>query len=69
MMLWISRKIPRPEPYQPREVIAININERKIVYGNHEINKKSDTGIDRAYRWKLLTENLQKKYSSTRYPA
>ena len=28
MMLWISRKIPRPEPYQPRDVIAVDINEK-----------------------------------------
>jgi beta-lactamase class D len=40
MVLWISKRIPRPEQYKPRDAIAIN--ERKIVYGNHEINKYSD---------------------------
>jgi len=69
MMLWISKKVPKPEPYQPRDVIAVDINERKIVYGDHVINKKKDTAIDRAHGWKLLAEDLQKKYSSTRYPA
>jgi IS605 OrfB family transposase len=69
MMLWISKKVPKPEPYQPRDVIAVDINERKIVYGDHVINKESDTEIDEAHRWKKLAENLQKKYSSTRYPA
>jgi putative transposase len=69
MMLWISKKIPRPQPYKPRDAIAVNINERKIVYGDHVINKESDRGIDRGYRWKKLAEDLQKKYSSTRYPA
>jgi IS605 OrfB family transposase len=69
MILWISKKIPRPEPYQPRDVIAIDINERKIVYGDDRINKERDTKIDEAHRWKKLAENLQKKYSSTRYPA
>jgi IS605 OrfB family transposase len=69
MMLWISRKIPRPEPYQPRDVIAANVNERKIVYGDDKINKEIGTKIDRAHRWKLLAENLQKRYSSPRYPA
>ena len=59
----------KPEQYKPRDVIAIDINERKIVYGNHEINKGIDTDIDRAYRWKVLAENLQKKYSSPRYLA
>ena len=44
MMLWISKKTPRPEPYQPRYVIAVDANERKIVYGDHVINKERDTG-------------------------
>ena len=69
MMLWISKRIPKPQPYQPRDVIAVDINERKIVYGDHVINEEIDTGIDRARRWKLLAESLQKKYSSPRYPA
>jgi len=69
MMLWISKKIPRPEPYQPRDVIAVDINERKIVYGDAKINKEIDTKINRAHRWKKLAENLQKRYSFTRYPA
>jgi putative transposase len=69
MMLWISKKIPKPQPYQPRDVIAIDVNEKKIVYGDDEINKERDTEIDEAHRWKLLAESLQKRYSSARYPA
>jgi len=69
MMLWISKKIHRPKPYQPRDVIAVDINEKKIVYGDHVINEEIDTKIDEAHRWKKLAEDLQKKYSSTRYPA
>jgi len=69
MMLWISKKIPKPQPYQPRDVIAIDVNEKKIVYGDDEINKERDTKIDEAHRWKLLAESLQKRYSSARYPA
>jgi len=69
MMLWISKKIPKLQPHQPRDAIAVDINERKIVYGDHVINKESDRGIDRGYRWKKLAEDLQKKYSFTRYPA
>ncbi len=69
MILWISKRIPRPEPYQPMDVIAVDVNERKIVFGNHEINEERDTAIDRAYRWRILAENLQKKYSSPRYQA
>ena len=69
MVLWISKRIPKPKPYKPRDVIAVDINERKIVYGDDRINKERDTKIGEAHRWKLLAESLQKKYSSTRYPA
>jgi len=69
MMLWISKKIPKPQPYQPRDAIAVDVNERKIVYGDDKINKEMDTKIGEAHRWKLIAKNLQKKYSSTRYPA
>jgi hypothetical protein len=31
MMLWISKKISKPQPYQPRDAIAVDINEKKIV--------------------------------------
>jgi len=69
MILWISKRIPKPKPYQPRDVIAIDINEKKIVYADDRINKDIDTAIDRAYKWMVLAESLQKKYSSPRYPA
>jgi len=69
MILWVSKRIPRPKPYQPRDVLAVDINEKKIVYGNHEINEEISTAIDKAYRWRILAENLQKKYSSPRYLA
>jgi putative transposase len=63
------KKMPKLKPYQPRDVIAVDANERKIVYGNHVINKERDTGVDRAHRLKLLAKGFQRKYSSTRYPA
>jgi IS605 OrfB family transposase len=69
MMLWISKKIPKPQPHQPRDAIAVDINEKKIVYGDDRINKERYTEIDEAHRWKKLAENLQKRYSSPRYPA
>jgi IS605 OrfB family transposase len=69
MILWISKKIPKPQPHQPRDVIAVDVNERKIVYGDHVINGEKDTEIGEAHRWKKLAEDLQKRYSSPRYPA
>jgi len=69
MMLWISKRIPRPEPYKPRDTIAVDINEKKIVYGDDRINEERDTKIGEAHRWKKLAEDLQKRYSSARYLA
>jgi len=60
MILWISKKAPKLKPYKPRDVIAVDINERNIVYGDDEINKERDTKIGEAHRWKLLAESLQK---------
>jgi len=65
----VSKKMPKLKPYQPRDVIAVDVNERKIVYGDDKINNERDTEIDEAHRWKKLAEDLQKKYSSTKYLA
>jgi len=65
----VSKKMPKLKPYQPRDVIAVDVNERKIVYGDDKIIKERDTEIDEAHRWKKLAEDLQKKYSSTKYLA
>ena len=43
MILWISKKAPKLKPYQPRDAIAVDINEKKIVYGDDKINKERDT--------------------------
>jgi hypothetical protein len=50
MMLWISKKVPKLKPYKSRDTIAVDINEKKMVYGDDKINKEIDTGVDRAYR-------------------
>ena len=69
MMLWISKKIPKPESYTPKDVIGVDVNEEKIVYGDESINVEKSTEISRAEKFKVLAELLQKKYSSPRYPA
>jgi PhoPQ-activated pathogenicity-related protein len=56
----MSKEIPRPKPYQHRDVIAVDINEKKIVYGDDGINKERDAEIDEAHRWKLLAESLRR---------
>jgi transposase len=69
IIMWISKRIPKPKPYQPRDTIAVDINEKKIVYGDDRIDKERDTEIDEAHKWKKLAEDLQKRYSSTKYLA
>jgi hypothetical protein len=68
MVLWVSKRIPKPESYTPRDVVGVDVNEEKIVYGDESINVERSTGIGRAERFKVLAELLQKKYSSPRYP-
>jgi hypothetical protein len=58
MMLWISKKAPKLLPYKPRDAIAVDINEREIVYGDHVINNETDINFDEAHRWKFLAEDL-----------
>ena len=65
----MSKRIPKPESYTPRDVIGVDVNEEKVVYGDESINVEKNTGIGRAERFKVLAELLQKKYSSPRYPA
>ena len=67
MILWISKKIPKPKKYSPIDVIGVDINEQKIVYGDEIINIEKNTAINKAYRYIRLAEELQRKYSSSRY--
>jgi IS605 OrfB family transposase len=69
MFLWISKKIPKPKKYTPVDVIGVDVNEHKIVYGDEIINIVRNTAIDRAYRYTRLAEKLQRRYSSPRYLA
>jgi len=69
LFLWISKRIPKPKKYVPIDVIGVDINEQKIVYGDEIINIEKDTAIDRAYKYVRLAEELQRRYSSSRYLA
>ena len=59
-MLWISKKVPKLKPCKSRDTIDVDINEKKIVYGDHVINGERDTNFDEAHRWKLLAESLRR---------
>jgi putative transposase len=69
LFLWISKRIPKPKKYTPIDVIGVDINEQKIVYGDEIINIEKDTAIDKAYKYVRLAEDLQRRYSSSRYLA
>jgi IS605 OrfB family transposase len=69
LVLEVSKHIPKPRKYTPRGVLAVDVNEKHIVIGNSKFEYRFKTPIERALHYKLLAENLQKKYSSTRYNA
>jgi IS605 OrfB family transposase len=68
-ILEISKHMPKPAKYIPKGILAIDINEKHIVVGNSYFEYRFETAIEKALHYKQLAENLQKKYSSTRYNA
>jgi len=68
-ILEISKHIPKPPKYTPRGVLAVDVNEKCIVIGNSKIEHRLETAVERALHYRRLAEDLQKKYSSTRYNA
>jgi hypothetical protein len=66
-ILEISKRIPKLPKYTPRGILAVDVNEKYIVIGNSKIERRLGTAVERALHYKRLAENLQKKYSSTRY--
>jgi len=69
MFLMVTKRIPKPKAVAPRWVLAVDVNERYIYYGNRFFVDRIGTAIDRAIHYRRLAENLQKKYSSPRYNA
>jgi len=67
MYLYISVEIPRPTPVAPRGVIAVDINERYVYYGNAQWIKKVETPVEKAVRLRELAEEFKRKYSASRY--
>ena len=67
LVLEVSKHVPKPPKYTPKGVLAVDVNEKHIVIGNSQFEYRINTPVERALRYKRLAENLQKKYSSTRY--
>jgi len=69
MFLMITKRVPKLSSIAPRWVLAVDINEKYIYYGNRFSVDRIRTIIDRAVYYRKLAENLQRRYSSTRYNA
>jgi len=67
MYLYIAVEIPRPMPIAPKGVIAVDVNERYVYYGNSQWVKKVKTPVEKAVRLKEVAESLQRRYSAPRY--
>jgi len=66
-ILCISKRIPKSATYIPKGVL--DINEKHSVMGNSEIEYRFETAVEKALHYKRLAENLQKKYSASKYKA
>jgi len=66
--LYIAVEIPRPTPPTPKGIIAVDVNERYVYYGNSQWVKKVETPVERAVRMRELAERLAKKRSTTHHP-
>jgi len=67
MYLYISVEVPKPTPVKPRDIIAVDVNERYVYYGNAQWIRKVETPVEKAIRLRELAEELKRKYSAPRY--
>jgi len=61
MYLYIAVEVPKPTPIEPMGVIAVDINERYVYYGNSQWVKKVETPVEKAMRLRELAEGLKRK--------
>jgi len=47
MYLYIAVEVPKPMPVEPKGVIAVDINERYVYYGNAQWVKKVETPVEK----------------------
>jgi len=68
MYLYIAVEIPKPTPVAQKGVIAVDVNERYVYYGNSQWVKKVETPVEKAVRLRELAERLARKRSTTHHP-
>ena len=66
MHLYITKQVPKPEEYSPKDVVAVDINEREIVFGDGSKVGRVKTRIKEAIRLVKHAERIQEKYSASR---
>jgi len=67
MYLYIAVEVPRPMPPTPNGIIAVDVNERYVYYGNSQWIKKVETPVEKAVQLWRQAEELMRKYSVPRY--
>jgi len=67
MYLYIAVEVPKPMPVEPRGLIAVDINERYVYYGNSQWIRKVETPVEKAVQLWRRAEELMRKYSSTHH--
>jgi len=68
MYLYIAVEVPRQTPIEPKGVIAVDVNEHYVYYGNSLWVKKVETPVEKVVWLRELAERLVKRRSTTHHP-
>jgi len=68
MYLYIAVKLPKPTLVEPRGIIAVDVNERYVYYGNAQWTRKVKTPVEKAAHLRELAERLAERRSTTHHP-
>ena len=68
MYLYIAVEVPRQTPIEPGGVVAVDVNERYVYYGNSLWVKKVETPVEKVVWLRELAERLVKRRSTTHHP-
>jgi len=68
LYLYIAVGVPKPTLTAPKGVIAVDIDERYVFYGNSQWIRKVETPVEKAVRFRELAERLAERRSTTHHP-
>jgi len=63
--LYTAVEIPRPTPVESKSVIAVDVSEQYVYYGNAQWIGKMETPMEKAVRLRKLAERLAERRSTT----